>query len=107
MFNSLYRYDRCIWKYWIWQKYGPESGGGGGGGTQRGVTQLRDQIKDLEKQNDDYRQEIKDLQRDLASEKRAAEKVTNKIEIDRIYIFRNFYITGTCRLTIVNNVSDE
>ena len=59
------------------QKYGPEAGGGGGGGGGgRDVRYLREQLRELEENNDQLKQEVKDLNRDLNGEKRAAEKVS-------------------------------
>lgn len=37
---------------------------------------LRDEIRDLEQQNEALQREIKDIQRDLGDEKRATERVT-------------------------------
>ena len=55
--------------FFIFQKYGPDTGGKG---TAR---VLRDELQDLDKQNTDLKQEVRDLQQDLASERRTAEKV--------------------------------
>ncbi|CAL1542937.1 unnamed protein product [Lymnaea stagnalis] len=55
------------------QKYGPESGG------SRDTRYLRDQLRELEENNDHLKQEVKDLNRDLNGEKRAAEKYSERI----------------------------
>ena len=53
------------------QKYGGE-GSAGGGGTQRLVM---DQMRDIERQNQDLTSELRDVQSELNKEKRAAENV--------------------------------
>jgi hypothetical protein len=53
------------------QKYGGE-GSAGGGGTSRMV---RDQMRDLERQNEELTSELRDIQSELTKEKRAAEAV--------------------------------
>ncbi|XP_059169831.1 centrosomal protein of 290 kDa-like [Physella acuta] len=55
------------------QKYGPEGGG------SRDTRYLRDQLRELEETNDQLKQEVKDLNRDLNGEKRAAEKYSERI----------------------------
>ncbi|OWF51997.1 centrosomal protein of 290 kDa-like [Mizuhopecten yessoensis] len=63
------------------EKFGPETGGG----TSRGAGALRDQVTDLERRKEELEQDVKDLQRDLASEKRAAEKYSERIsELEKI-----------------------
>ncbi|KAK3096658.1 hypothetical protein FSP39_002154 [Pinctada imbricata] len=63
------------------EKYGGEDGGKGG--TAARV--LRDNLRELEEQNSQYQQEVKDLQRDLANEKRAAEKYSERIsELEKV-----------------------
>ncbi|XP_005096015.2 centrosomal protein of 290 kDa [Aplysia californica] len=57
-------------------KYGPDTGGGGG---SRDVRYLREQLRELEENNDQLKQEVKDLNRDLNGEKRAAEKYSERI----------------------------
>lgn len=57
------------------QRFGADSGGGGGG-TARDSRYLRDMVRELEDANEQLKQEIKDVNRDLNSEKRAAEKVS-------------------------------
>lgn len=68
-----------IWNvFFCFQRFGPDSGGGGagaGGGTSRDSRYLRDMVRELEDGNEQLKQEIKDLNRDLNAEKRAAEKV--------------------------------
>lgn len=54
----------------VLQKYGGE--GTTGGGSQR---MFLDQINDLEKQNLELTTELRDIQRELNQEKRAAENV--------------------------------
>ena len=51
------------------QKFGPDTGGKG---TAR---VLRDELQDLDKQNTELKQDVRDLQQDLATERRTAEKV--------------------------------
>ncbi|XP_060063320.1 centrosomal protein of 290 kDa-like [Ylistrum balloti] len=64
------------------EKFGPESGAGTARGTQGA---LRDQVTDLERRREELEQDVKDLQRDLASEKRAAEKYSERIsELEKI-----------------------
>ena len=53
------------------QKYGGE-GSAGGGGTQRLVM---DQMRDIERQNEELTSELRDVQGELTKEKRAAENV--------------------------------
>lgn len=55
------------------QRFGADSGGGG---TARDSRYLRDMVRELEDANEQLKQEIKDVNRDLNSEKRAAEKVS-------------------------------
>ncbi|CAC5417989.1 unnamed protein product [Mytilus coruscus] len=57
------------------EKYGPETGGAAGGTARV----LRENVSELEKQIDDFQSEIKDLRKDLASEKIAAEKYSERI----------------------------
>ncbi|XP_071137463.1 centrosomal protein of 290 kDa-like isoform X1 [Mytilus edulis] len=56
-------------------KYGPETGGAAGGTARV----LRENVSELERQNEDLQSEIKDLRKDLASEKIAAEKYSERI----------------------------
>ncbi|KAH9503689.1 hypothetical protein Btru_067161 [Bulinus truncatus] len=55
------------------KKHGPSDGG------SKDTRYLRGQIQDLEETNDKLKQEIKDLNRDLNGEKRAAEKYSERI----------------------------
>ena len=57
------------------QRFGAD--GGGGGVNVRDSRYLRDMVRELEDSNEQLKQEIKDLNRDLNSEKRAAEKVNH------------------------------
>ncbi|XP_056015074.1 centrosomal protein of 290 kDa-like [Ostrea edulis] len=57
------------------EKYGGE-GSAGGGGTSRMV---RDQMRDLERQNEELTSELRDIQSELTKEKRAAETYSEKI----------------------------
>ncbi|BFZ24638.1 hypothetical protein BsWGS_27677 [Bradybaena similaris] len=60
------------------KKFGPE------GGASRDTRFLREQIRELEENNDQLKQEVKDLNRDLNVEKRAAEKYSERIsEIEK------------------------
>ncbi|CAG5135824.1 unnamed protein product, partial [Candidula unifasciata] len=60
------------------KKFGPE------GGASRDTRFLREQIRELEESNDQLKQEVKDLNRDLNIEKRAAEKYSERIsEVER------------------------
>lgn len=58
------------------EKFGPETGGAAGGGAARA---MREELHELTEQNDNLRQEAKDVQRDLSNEKRAAEKYSERI----------------------------
>ena len=55
--------------FFCFQKFGPDTGGKG---TAR---VLRDELQDLDKQNTELKQDVRDLQQDLATERRTAEKV--------------------------------
>lgn len=71
-FNAVY------WYFYkepmtVLQKYGGE--GTTGGGTQRMVV---DQMKDLERQNEELTTELRDIQSELNKEKRAAENVRQR-----------------------------
>ena len=56
---------------YLWlQKYGGDTGGGSG--TAR---KMRDELQDLDKQNEELKQDIRDLKQELATERRTAEKV--------------------------------
>ncbi|XP_041354240.1 centrosomal protein of 290 kDa-like [Gigantopelta aegis] len=57
------------------EKYGPADGGG----TQRAAPIMREQLRELEEENEQLRTEIKELQRDLTNEKNAAEKYSARI----------------------------
>lgn len=57
--------------FFFLQKYGPDTGGAAGGTARV----LRENVNELERQNEDLQAEIKDLRKDLAGEKMAAEKV--------------------------------
>lgn len=57
------------------EKYGPETGGAAGGTARV----LRENVNELERNNEDLKAEIKDLRKDLASEKLAAEKYSERI----------------------------
>lgn len=54
----------------VQQKYGGDSGGGSG--TAR---KMRDELQELDKQNEELKQDIRDLKQELATERRTAEKV--------------------------------
>ena len=57
------------------QKYGPAEGSG-----SQTTRYFREQMRELEENNDQLKQEVSDLNRDLNGEKRAAEKVKPYIQ---------------------------
>ena len=57
------------------QKYGGD-GGTGGSVTAR---KYRDELQDMEKQNEELKQDIRDLKQELATERRTAEKYSERV----------------------------
>ena len=67
------------------QKFGADTGGKGTSTARL----LRDEMQDLDRQNTDLKQEVRDLQQDLANERRTAEKVISYI-LDDLFMPPNF-----------------
>ena len=61
----------CVFCFFCLQKFGPDTAGGGRGTARV----MRDELQELEQQNTDLKQDVRDLQQELAAERRTAEKV--------------------------------
>ena len=62
----------CKASYPFPQKYGGDVGPGKGAGTAR---KMRDELQELDKENEELKAEVRDLKQELSSERRTAEKV--------------------------------
>ena len=63
--------DSLCFLFFCLQKFGPDTAGGGRGTARV----MRDELQELEQQNTDLKQDVRDLQQELAAERRTAEKV--------------------------------